>query len=141
MPDVIDSRTTLDWSDAVVLDWSDADPAGGSEAAKGDKIGLEPNPNIFLFEVEFNEDPESFEPEQLMNQYVATALRRVLVDVTEAGRFFLTIPILGDVWAEGSTEEEALAELGDVVRQWLLMKIEDHDRDLPVLGTLDLNSL
>lgn len=79
--------------------------------------------------------------EQLTERYVAAALRRVFVEMTEEGRFFLTVPILGDVWAEDLTEEGAMAKLIDVVRQWLLMKIEDHDRDLPVFGTLDLNWL
>jgi predicted RNase H-like HicB family nuclease len=86
-------------------------------------------------------EPDGFVPEQILERYIATALRRVLGETMEDGRFFVSIPALGDVWAEGATADEAMNELEDVVRQWVLMKIEDQDHDIPVLETLDLNRL
>lgn len=133
MPALMHSKNVQYWSDKV--------PVERFEAVEGITTRFVPDPKGSLVEVRIVAGPERLVPEQLIEQYVATALRRVLVEVTEEGRYFLTVPILGDVWAEGLTEEGALAELGDVVRQWVLMKIEDHDRDLPVLGTLNLNRL
>lgn len=80
-------------------------------------------------------------PTALIDTYVRMALRRAIAEQMEDGRWFVSIPILGDVWADGDTLEEADDALDDVTRQWVDMKIEDGDRDLPVLGSLDLNVL
>ncbi len=78
-------------------------------------------------------------PEQLIDRYVRMALRRAVVERTEDGKCFATILVLPDVWAEGATPAKAISELAEVTRQWVVMKIEEHDRDLPVLESLDLN--
>lgn len=80
-------------------------------------------------------------PEGLVNSYIETCMRRTLAEVTEEGRCFLTIPALGQVWAEAETEEAAELELKEVLSQWVMMKIEDQDRDLPVIETINLNRL
>lgn len=80
-------------------------------------------------------------PDQLINAYVRAAIRRALTEPMEDGRWFAQIPLLPGVWAEGTTEEEALSELQSVALEWTLLKIEDRDRDFPVLESFDLNWL
>lgn len=80
-------------------------------------------------------------PRQLVERYVKSAVRRAMTEQMSDGRWYAEIALLPGVWAEGDTEAEALAELESVTDSWVLLKIEDHDRDFPVLETLDLNRL
>lgn len=80
-------------------------------------------------------------PEELVKSYIEACMRRTLTEVTEEGRYFLTIPVLGQVWAEAKTEKHAELQLKEILSQWVMMKIEDQDRDLPVIETIDLNRL
>ncbi|MEK6649329.1 MAG: hypothetical protein AABY37_08530 [Actinomycetota bacterium] len=80
-------------------------------------------------------------PEGLVKSYIEACMRRTLAEITEDGRYFLTIPVLGQVWAEAETEKKAELELKEILSQWVMMKIEDQDRDLPVVETIDLNRL
>jgi predicted RNase H-like HicB family nuclease len=88
-----------------------------------------------------HEIPEDRFPHQLIRQYVKSAVRRAATEQMSDGRWYAEIALLPGVWADGDTEAEALAELESVTEGWLLLKIEDHDRDIPVLETLDLNRL
>lgn len=80
-------------------------------------------------------------PLQIISQYVRRAVQRAFLDETEDGRWFAEIKVLPGVWAEGETPESALEELAEVAHQWILMKIADHDRDIPILNGVDLNRL
>ncbi|MDP1720296.1 MAG: type II toxin-antitoxin system HicB family antitoxin [Candidatus Nanopelagicaceae bacterium] len=84
---------------------------------------------------------DGFVPTDLVKSYVSAALRRTLVERTEDGKYFLSIPALGDVWAMGTTFDEAEKSLSEIVKQWVQMKIEDQDDDIPVIDTIDLNWL
>jgi predicted RNase H-like HicB family nuclease len=80
-------------------------------------------------------------PRQLIERYVKLAVWRASAEQMSDGRWYAEVMILPGVWAEGNTESGALAQLVEVVRGWVLLKIEDHDRDIPRLETLDLNGL
>ena len=88
-------------------------------------------------------DSEKFTqfPAGLVKSYIEACMRRTLDEVTEEGRHFLTVPVLGQVWAEAETEKIAELELKEILTQWVMMKIEDQDRDLPVIETINLNRL
>lgn len=55
--------------------------------------------------------------------------------------WFAEIPSFPGVWASSSSEEETLAELEETLHEWIALKIEDGDRDLPVVDSIDLNVL
>jgi predicted RNase H-like HicB family nuclease len=80
------------------------------------------------------------QPEQLIARYIDAAVRRARTKQVE-GRWYADIPILRGVWAEGGTEAAALDDLWSVTEGWVLFKIEDQDRDLPVIDSLNLNRL
>lgn len=80
-------------------------------------------------------------PRQLIERYIRSAVRRAMTEQMSDGRWYAEITLLPGIWADGDTEAAALAELESVTEDWILLKIEDHDRDLPVLETLDLNHL
>jgi predicted RNase H-like HicB family nuclease len=80
-------------------------------------------------------------PHRLIDKYVRSAIRRAMTEQMSDGHWYAEVLILPGVWAEGSTKDEAMAQLAEVVKGWVLLKIEDRDRDIPVLETLDLNWL
>jgi hypothetical protein len=58
------------------------------------------------------------------------------------GTWFMRAEGFDGPWSDGVSEREATTELVDVIYEWALMKIEDRDRDFPVVpGTFDLNSI
>lgn len=84
---------------------------------------------------------DGFMPTQLVDRYISAALRRSLTEKMEDGTYFATIPALGQVWASGDSVTEADEALREIVSQWIELKIEDQDRDFPVIDTVDLNWL
>ncbi len=57
------------------------------------------------------------------------------------GSWYADIRGFPGVWAQGDSEDEAREEIETVVRDWTVLKILDEDRDLPVIGMIDLNVL
>lgn len=80
-------------------------------------------------------------PMQLISQYAQKATRHAIARQLEDGTWFAEIEGFTGVWADGPSQKEALDVLEEVVGEWVLLKIRDEDRDLPVLESLDLNGL
>lgn len=80
-------------------------------------------------------------PVQLIEKYARLAAQRGQVERLEDGSWYAEIRGFPGVWAQGNSEEDVLRELKAVVRDWTLLKIEDRDRDLPEIDTLNLNVL
>ena len=62
--------------------------------------------------------------------YVTLALAHARVEA-EGGEWFAEIPGFVGVWAVGTNPEMALKELGGVLREWLQLKLEAGDQDIP----------
>lgn len=80
-------------------------------------------------------------PTQLVEKYITLALNRSLVETMENGDFFIMVPLLVGVWGTGNTLQDAEKDLRETIYEWLELKIEDQDRDIPVIESLDLNWL
>ena len=80
-------------------------------------------------------------PMQLVQRYQKTAMKQAQVKQFDDGSWYASIPALPGVWANQPTVKESIEVLEDVLLHWLLLKIEDEDRDLPVLDGIDLNVL
>lgn len=81
-------------------------------------------------------------PLQLIDRYVDAAMRRASLEwIPEDPVWYAEVSALPDVWASGKSEDEALAELRSVIRGWVLLKIEEQDRDFPELDAINLNVL
>jgi predicted RNase H-like HicB family nuclease len=81
-------------------------------------------------------------PEQSINRYLDVATSRAIVKKLEDGTFFVEIPGFDGVWASSANLEECARELRDVLFDWLVLKIEQNDRDIPVIdGVPNLNLL
>jgi predicted RNase H-like HicB family nuclease len=80
-------------------------------------------------------------PMLLIKEYADFAVRQVNIEKTEDGTWFAQIPAMPGVWADEASIPEAVDVLREVVFDWVLVKIEAGDRDMPVINDIDLNSL
>lgn len=78
-------------------------------------------------------------PYELIRRYALLAAHRAVTKQRESGTWFAETPNFPGVWAEGSSEDRALAELEDVVCDWAILKLESGHRDLPLLEDINLN--
>ena len=77
----------------------------------------------------------------MIDLYAKLAVRDASVKQLENGEYFAEIEDMPGVWASGATEEGAFKELKEVVEDWAHLKIEDGDKDLPIVGGINLNVL
>ena len=80
-------------------------------------------------------------PIQLIRRYVDRAMRRAETKQYPDGQWFAEIPGFPGVWGSQDSEAAALDELRETLHEWVLLKIQDRDRDLPVLDFINLNVL
>ncbi len=80
--------------------------------------------------------------EALINRYAQRAMLRALtVQFPEDQSWFAEIRDFPDVWGDGVSEQASLEKLESVLRHWIEWKIEDKDRDIPVIDSINLNVL
>jgi len=80
-------------------------------------------------------------PAQLIGRYVSRAMQRAEVKQYPDGTWFAEIPGFPGVWENEASVGETLSELQATLREWVLLKIQDQDHDLPVVDFIDLNVL
>ena len=80
-------------------------------------------------------------PMRSVSQYARTAVRQATTRQLADGSWLAAIEGFSGVWANEPSQKEALDALEEVVLEWVILKIRDEDRDLPVLESLDLNAL
>jgi predicted RNase H-like HicB family nuclease len=80
-------------------------------------------------------------PVQLINRYANRAARRAHSERLEDGSWYAEIRNFPGVWAQSDTKEGAIQEIEAVIRDWALLKIQDEDKDLPIIDEIDLNVL
>ncbi len=100
------------------------------------------------YEVTVHYEPDPLEvlygrplPAQLIRRYAMLAAHRADTERLEDGSWYAEIRNFPGAWAQADSEEGAIKELETVVRDWTLLKIQDKDRDLPVIDEIDLNIL
>jgi predicted RNase H-like HicB family nuclease len=84
------------------------------------------------------DEPSFRDPmESLVSQWVALATSHARV--RRIGDLFLADVVgIDGAWAEGESPEEALSALPDVLSDWVLLKLEDGDRDIPPMEGIKL---
>lgn len=80
-------------------------------------------------------------PEQLFERYLRAVEKKVAARQLPDGTWFAEIEGFSGVWANNEALPDCLTVLRDVLIDWLLLKIEHEDRDIPVVEGIDLNIL
>ena len=76
----------------------------------------------------------------MLNQFSAKAMQRARYE-EEAGRWYGQIPDFPGVLAEADLSPTCEDLLREVLEEWLLLKIQDGDGDIPIMDNLDLNAI
>ena len=74
----------------------------------------------------------------MLLEYVNKALERSSYKQLEDGSWFAEIPGFSGVWATAVSVEACRSELVEVLEEWLLLKLRDHD-PVPVLDGIELS--
>lgn len=85
--------------------------------------------------------PEPVSRGHLVQRYVLAVMQRAEVRELEDRTWYADVPEVSGPWGSGPTAADALEDLREVVEDWIELKIEDGDRDFPVLDEIDLNRL
>lgn len=75
------------------------------------------------------------------DKYVHGAMKIAIFELMEDGSYFSEIPGFPGVWASGENLKDSLVTLEEVLGEWLLLKIKDHDQDIPVIENINLNNI
>lgn len=79
-------------------------------------------------------------PYDLIEKYIPIAMKLAIVEKLEDGTWYAEIPELPGVWADAEdSPETALKILGEVLEDWVIIKIENNDGDIPVMENINLN--
>ena len=77
-------------------------------------------------------------PGDLVSRYIIVALRAALPRQTHDGQWYCALDQFPGVWAQEASPKECLDVLAEVLKEWLVLKIVDRDRDIPVVDDIDL---
>jgi predicted RNase H-like HicB family nuclease len=80
-------------------------------------------------------------PSELLGHYLSVAMKAAIPQQLEGENWYADLPGFPGVWADGLSPKECLDTLEEVLRDWLVIKIVDQDRDIPVVDDIDLNYL
>ena len=79
-------------------------------------------------------------PAQTLTQYCKAALGPAHFERLDDGTWYAEIAGFPGVWANEPTQELCLQVLEEVLAEWLALKLEDADDDIPVLAGINLAS-
>jgi predicted RNase H-like HicB family nuclease len=74
----------------------------------------------------------------MLTKYVQEAMSRAEYEIMEDGNFWAEIPGFEGLWGNGSNLEECRQDLQGALEGWLILKLWDHDDDIPKLGRLSV---
>jgi predicted RNase H-like HicB family nuclease len=74
----------------------------------------------------------------MLTRYIGAAMKRARYQTLDDGTYFGQIPGLAGVWANEQAQERCEAVLQEVLEEWLILKIRDHD-PIPRLGRVNLS--
>lgn len=107
------------------------------------QIGI--GPLYLKWFIKDKERPRSKKERDAINDYIYEAMTLSTTeiyhtdDTKEVDRYFMSVPNLFGVWSVGPTPQHAWAELNSVLQDWIQIKIEDQDKDFPILNGQDIN--
>ncbi len=119
----------------------------GPGRASGDELHVHPgltahNP---VRRLRLAQDPEVVSPSgrpiplDVVRGYALLAAKQATLEHQEDDAWFARVDGFPGAWAYEPTPYRSVEVLQEVLFDWVLLKLEDGDADLPVVGGLDLN--
>jgi predicted RNase H-like HicB family nuclease len=79
-------------------------------------------------------------PQEMLDRYISVAMEPASPRKLE-GKWYCSLDRFPGVWADAESLAECLDTLRDVLRDWLVLKLANHDTDVPVVDEIDLTSI
>lgn len=76
----------------------------------------------------------------ILSEYVRAAMSYAVFKQLENSTFFGEITCCPGVWANEDSLEDCRLILQEVLEEWIVLKLRDHD-SLPLLSGIDLNKM
>ena len=73
----------------------------------------------------------------MLSEYIQKALEKAQYKKLNDETWFAEIPDFEGVWANASNVEQCRHELQEVLEEWLILKIRDHD-PIPKIGGVEI---
>ena len=64
----------------------------------------------------------------MLSTYISNRLKQARYKLLKDGSYFGQIPELRGVWANGKNLEDCREDLREVLEDWILLKIQDHEQ-------------
>ena len=77
----------------------------------------------------------------MLDEYQEKAIDLARYKKSPDGKIYGEIPKCRGVWAMATTKRRCEEELKKVLSEWIKLKMEDADRDFPVIDKIDINFL
>ncbi len=74
----------------------------------------------------------------MLSRYIQEAMRRARYKTLEDGNVFGQIPGVDGVWASEASQSQCEKVLQEVLEEWLILKIRDHE-PIPRVGRVSLS--
>lgn len=88
----------------------------------------------------YPEARQVYVPGAIFDRYVGVAMASAVPRMLE-GAWYADLAQFPGVWAQGASPKGCLDTLEEVLSEWVIAKIVDADRDIPVIDEIDLNHL
>ena len=63
----------------------------------------------------------------MLTQYLKNKLKSIKFERIENGTYVATIPGARGVWANAKTKKDCKKEIAEVLEEWVLLKVRDHE--------------
>jgi len=63
----------------------------------------------------------------MLSQYLESKLKKARVKILKDGSSFASIPGIPGVWSNAKTKTTCMKELREVLEEWVLLKVRNHE--------------
>ena len=81
-----------------------------------------------------------FKQPNIKEIYISIAMNFGKYEKLQDGSVYGEISECPGVWANEKTKERCATVIKEVLSDWINLKLKDKDRDLPILGNINLNT-
>ncbi len=92
------------------------------------------------FKTENREAGFTLETRPILSSYIKAAMSSSKIERLSDGSYYAEIPECPGVWANEDTKELCISILREVIEEWIVLKLLDHD-PLPVLDGIELGKV
>jgi hypothetical protein len=116
------SQSSAIWTEGDVVSSGRGSPSRSLYLVASREVPVEPTVDVL---------------DRIIDRWVELAMRHSRVRKL-SGTWVADVAGVDGAWIDGRTKKEAIGELPEVLREWVVMKLEDGDQDIPPMEGVKL---